>query len=487
MKKNNKKIISKEISKNSTLNNNKKFEKIYCLDTNIILNDAQNLITISENGKNLIILPETVLDEIDDKKSGFDEINFQAREFGRILYEAKIIGVKKIRIKKEKITIVETKVQNTTIYIISKNKYKADRDNVPRSIKNDRKILEITKDFMRKKKWSSLTFISLDVMARTRSISLAIPTEAMNLGNSNIELNFTKTIELDDDEEVKNGDNILDFDPDYEISNFNYIFNKKGHYFLATVKNGKIDLINENDLNKQIINPIGLEQKFFSNALLDDFYDILVVDALAGSGKTLLALSAAMELVKRKKYKKIIYIRNSIESLAKGEDVGYLSSNEAKFEIYNFPLYDTLAHIANKMLIQSNKNKSMKDDITQELIDNKVEELMERYNIETMWVGSMRGRTIDNAVVIKDEWQNASNSTGQLSMSRIDNTCKLIVLGSNRQIDNQYITKHTNALTTLLLATKEEHEEVNLFGIELTKVMRGPITKFAEKIYENKK
>ena len=57
------------------------FDKYYVLDTNILLEDATNIYKLSQDGKNLIILAETVLDEIDTKKSGFDEINFQAREF----------------------------------------------------------------------------------------------------------------------------------------------------------------------------------------------------------------------------------------------------------------------------------------------------------------------------------------------------------------------------------------------------------------------
>ena len=49
---------------------------------------------------------------------------------------------------------------------------------------------------------------------------------------------------------------------------------------------------------------------------------MIIVDAKAGSGKTLLALSGAIKKVRKKQYQKIIYIRNSIESLDKGEDVG---------------------------------------------------------------------------------------------------------------------------------------------------------------------
>ena len=61
--------------------------------------------------------------------------------------------------------------------------------------------------------------------------------------------------------------------------------------------------------------------------------------------KHFLALSGALKLVKQKHFQKIIYIRNSIESLDKGEDVGYLPGLEEKFRIYNHPLMDSLEYI----------------------------------------------------------------------------------------------------------------------------------------------
>ena len=84
------------------------FEKYYVLDTNILLEDATNIYKLSQEGKNLIILPETVLDEIDTKKSGFEEINFQAREFARILENSIILESK----KKDLYKIIRLKIDN---------------------------------------------------------------------------------------------------------------------------------------------------------------------------------------------------------------------------------------------------------------------------------------------------------------------------------------------------------------------------------------
>ena len=85
-----------------------------------------------------------------------------------------------------------------------------------------------------------------------------------------------------------------------------------------------------------------------------------------------------------------------------------------------------------------------------------------------------------------DECQNMSGKTALLVISRIDKTCKLIAIGSNKQIDNMYTNKFINGLSTLLKASKDKHDEVTLFAGELNKVVRGPITEWAERIFEQK-
>jgi len=73
------------------VNTENQYDKYYVIDTNIILQDAHSLITLSDSSQNLVIIPETVLDELDAKKSGFDEINYQAREFARLLRDAEVM------------------------------------------------------------------------------------------------------------------------------------------------------------------------------------------------------------------------------------------------------------------------------------------------------------------------------------------------------------------------------------------------------------
>ncbi|XOB62388.1 PhoH family protein [Campylobacterota bacterium DY0563] len=468
------------------------FEKVYVLDTNILLEDASNIFKISDDNKNLIVLPETVLDEIDTKKGGFDEINFQAREFARILENSEILVSEKVGSYK----IIRLEVYGTKgaiIDVISKEEYIINIKNVAPNIINDRKILEIASFCDEYYKNSETTFLSLDIMARTRAVSLDIKTDSL-IGSNKDEFNyeFIKTVEVAfEDTEFLEDSLITDFDEEYTPYNFSYCFKVKSsdQIILAAVKNKRIILLNEAEVRDQVITPLNKEQLFFSNAILSHFFNVLIVEAKAGSGKTLLALSGALKLVRQKHYQKIIYIRNSVESLDKGEDVGYLPGLEEKFKIYNHPLMDSLDYIIRSEYKKKRANKKNIENIPElddQEVNQRVEQMIQNYGIETMWVGEMRGRTLSNSFVIIDEAQNMSNKTMQMVLSRIDSTCKVVVLGSNKQIDNFYVNKHTNSLTTLLKSTKKSSELVNIFAIKLQKVLRGPITEWAEQIFSSK-
>lgn len=464
------------------------FDKHYVLDTNILLEDANNIFKLSQEGTNLIILPETVLDEIDTKKSGFDEINFQAREFARILENSQINFSKtRNEYKIIRLTINE----NTYIDVISKDTYDVKTNSTSLNIINDRKILEVA-SFAKEYYAKDIEFISLDIMARTRAISLDIKTQSLTASEKGeFDYKFIKEITIDfNQQEGLDNEEITKFDKEYEPHNFAYCFKIKSsdQVILATIQNKRIRLLDETDVRNQIITPLNKEQLFFSNALLNHFYNVLIVEAKAGSGKTLLALSAALRLVRQKNYQRIIYIRNSVESLDKGEDVGYLPGLEEKFKIYNHPLMDSLDYIIRSEYKKkkSKKNSENIPELDESEVTTRIEQMITNYSIETMWVGEMRGRTLSNAFVIIDEAQNMSNKTMQMVLSRIDNSCKVVVLGSNKQIDNFYVNKYTNSLTSLLKATRHENSLVNTFAIKLEKVLRGPITEWAEQIFSNK-
>jgi len=464
------------------------YNNYYLIDTNIILQDATNLFKLSDGCTNLIIIPETVLDEIDSKKSGFDEINFQAREFARILENGVI--QKKQEISEHTLILLAIEEKKCThIQIISKEDYEVNSKSIQLNIFNDRKILEIAK-FAKEHYKENVKFLSLDIMARIRAVSLGISVDSLKGDKDVADYEFVKTINIPFDAlESLSDQDIKVLDPEYLPQNYSYCFKviDSDQVILANIINGKVSILEEGEIRDQIITPLNKEQLFFSNAINNPYYNVIVVDAKAGSGKTLLALSGAIKRVRKKDYQKIIYVRNSIESLDKGEDVGYLPGYEEKFAIYNHPLVDSLNYMVRSEHKKKLTNKQKQiDELDEQEVVQRVQGMMDNYSIQTMWVGEMRGRTLSNAFIIIDEAQNMSNKTMQMVLSRIDSSCKVIILGSNNQIDNFYVNKYTNALTTLLKSTKNKTDLVKLFAINLEKVLRGPITQWAEDIFSKR-
>lgn len=446
------------------------FKKIFVIDTNIILDDATQLFTLGQDGENLIVLPETVIDEIDIKKSGFDEINFQARQFGRILSEAKVETSHK---NGEAVTTRLT-LEGNTIDIVAMFKYEV--DSLDKSIINDRKIIQCA-EYINRKYGKNVTLLSNDIMCRTRAISVGVQTEGLGANLDAQTPEFIKVLNVDSSlfNSIR-GKRITDIDPDYKPENYCYQFQSSdGNQQLGYIVKGMIRFVDEDELRKSDVKPLNRGQLFAAAGMADKDIDITVVEALAGSGKTLLAVAAGMKLVKKGEYDKLVYIRNSVESVDSAEAVGFLSGNEEKFKIYNYPLYDTLEFLA-----QKGKNKKLTN---QDAIQQQIDSLMESYNIETMWPGSIRGRTIKNAYVILDETQNFSKKSLQTVMTRLDDDCKLVIVGSNRQIDHPYLTKHTNGLSVLLKAATEHHDDIQMFGTELDRGVRGKITEFSERVF----
>ena len=452
-------------------------EKIYVIDTNIILQNIQNLYRISDNGTNILVVPETVLFELEDKKKLSSELGYYSRAFARLLAKMK---TKEIDHKKG-FKVVKYFNDELVLHVIAKDTYEENIEQVHLSECNDKRIIEVAVIAQEYYKGSQVIFLSLDVYARTFAQFKAIKTETLHDDKSTVpRFEFIKNFNLDSSLfNTLDGKRIKDIDKDYSLQNFSYSFiSEDGNKTYALVHNEKIDLLKENDFKALSVKPVNLKQKLFTKAILSNAFDLLVIDAKAGSGKTLMSVVSSIRLIDLGMYDKIIYVRNSIESLDKGADIGYLSGNDEKFRIYNMALNDTLEFISKKHLKKSENREN------KESIESKINELTSKYCIETLWPGEARGRTLGNAIVIMDEWQNSSEKTTQLILSRLDETCMAIVIGSNRQIDNMYLNKYNNGLTSLLKQTNNAHEELNMFAIELEKAVRGKFAEFTERIFE---
>lgn len=117
------------------------------------------------------------------------------------------------------------------------------------------------------------------------------------------------------------------------------------------------------------------------------------------------------------------------------------------------------------------------------MIAEKVAEYKSKYRIEGMIGLGLRGRTFTNTVAIIDECQNMSKASLQKVLTRFGKDCKVILIGSNKQIDNPYLTKYTNGLSTILASCQEQDPRIRLHAVPLTKVLRSDIAEWAEHIF----
>jgi PhoH-like ATPase len=440
-------------------------KKVYCLDTNIVLDNPSNILKLYDNGNNSIIIPEVVLDEIDNKKSGLEEINYNARQFARLLEDSEIICKENIG----DLLLIKTKIVSLDVelFIVSKNKYECETTNIALNILNDRKILEVAKDAQQ---YFNIITISLDIMFRTRALSLGIPAETLTGKDEVIIFEFHKSLTVDNFNgklsDIK--DEINNLSPEtssLEVTNIN---GKKFFYFKN--RNNNFELIDDKNEKKFPAPPLNLMQKVASNIIYDEA-DISVVFGAAGCGKNIVALSSAMRLIDTKEYNKIYYIRRTIVSGDTEDELGFLPGTlDDKMAGYNYPLEDSLTKIA----------KLKKRSAKKEEIDEIVSDYKKKYDIEYLYAGHLRGSTLeDNSILIIDEAQNGSISFMKTVISRVGPNSIVIVLGSNNQIDSKYLNKYNNALTALMKKSTKDNS-LSLRVIELKNVIRSKHAEWAD-------
>ena len=271
-------------------------DKIYVLDTNIILQNVQNLNRISDNSTNTIVIPETVLLELEDKKKLPNELGFYSREFARLLAKMKIkevdykLGFKVVKLYNEELTL----------HIISKDHYESQIEQTHLSESNDKRIIEVAAIAQDYYKGYQAIFLSLDVYARTFALFKGLKAETLHDDKSTVPtFEFIKYLRLDSSLfNSLEGRDITEYDKEYTYENFCYIFESEdGNSCHAIIINNKINILDETDFKTLQVKPVNLKQKLFMKAILTNMFDLLVIDAKAGSGKTLMSIVSAMRLI----------------------------------------------------------------------------------------------------------------------------------------------------------------------------------------------
>ncbi|MCR5252667.1 MAG: PhoH family protein [Treponema sp.] len=189
--------------------------------------------------------------------------------------------------------------------------------------------------------------------------------------------------------------------------------------------------------------------------------DMVFCTGSAGSGKTFLAVAEALSLILSHKKTKLIITRPVVEA---GESLGFLPGDlEQKIDPYMRPLKDAMESV---------------------LPVETVKRLFEAGIIETAPLAYMRGRTLNNAVVILDEAQNTTIQQMKMFLTRMGDNTKVFITGDPTQID---LPKKTTSGLMHSIQILYKIEDIGFMELTAEDVVRNPLVKKIVKAYENEK
>ncbi|MEW6427370.1 MAG: PhoH family protein [Thermodesulfobacteriota bacterium] len=409
----------------------RKKKKLYVLDTNVILHDSSSVFRFEEHD---IAIPITVLEELDQFKKGNESLNFHARQFTRLLDELsgdKLFnggvpvspGLGRISVKLEQ----DPHPDLARVF----------PDNKP-----DHRILNIAFRLAREDAGRQVILVSKDVNLRMKAISLGMVAE-----------DYKNDLVKDLGSLYKGHRRIGDI-PDTLIDK---LFNGAGGFerrelevspeiqpneFLV-LRNGRRSVLGCNDAESGLIRridketcygvtPRNAEQTFALSALLNPEIELITITGKAGSGKTLLALAAALH--NRRNYRQIFMARPVVP--LSNKDLGYLPGDvQSKLDPYMQPLFDNLAVL--QMHETNGKSKC-------------ISEMLNEEKLVITPLAYIRGRSLVKIFFIVDEAQNLTPHEIKTIITRAGEGTKIIFTGDIFQIDHPYLNSHSNGLSYLI-------------------------------------
>lgn len=212
------------------------------------------------------------------------------------------------------------------------------------------------------------------------------------------------------------------------------------------------------------LNARNKEQQMALNLLMDESVPVVSMMGSAGTGKTLLAIAAALEYVinREEKYEKIIVSRSVMPM---GKDIGFLpGSMEEKMAPWVAPIQDNL-----DTLFSNKENKDL----------DPLAHYKDKGVIQVEALTYIRGRSLNNAFIIIDECQNMTTHEIKTVLTRVGENTKIVLTGDIEQIDNIYLNETTNGLTYAI----EKLKDSELTGhVTLTKGERSKVATLAAKL-----
>lgn len=463
-------------------------KKTYVLDTNVLLSDPTSLFAFDEHN---VVIPMIVLEELDRHKSRQDEVGKNARQVNRSLDDMRTKGNGSLL---EGVHLHS----GGTLTVRSLHSLNKDHIVLPQEFEGSKADNLIIAFMLRMDESDNSTLVSMDINVRIKCDSLGIRCEdykRMRVAPDTKKFyRGVEVIEVSEElvDEFFEKDSLPVVDKQFAgVRVFsNQIVVIKNIKDGQTVKSAitrvapdslKLVPVTEHD-HAFGLKPRNKEQSFSLDLLFDPHIKLLTLVGSAGTGKTTLALAAALEQLKGLghpdvcKYDKLIVSR-PVQPV--GKELGFLPGTLAeKMEPWISPIKDSLSFLMhgkkpNRQRKQNEYGKPKYDEGTYLAI------LQQRGLVEVEAITFIRGRSMPNAFIIIDEAQNLTQHELKTIVTRAGEGTKIVLTGDIEQIDNVHVDTYTNGLTYAV----EKFKDVSIAGhVTLVKGERGELATIAAQV-----
>lgn len=408
--------------------------KLFVIDTNVILHDSACVYNFDKND---IVIPITVIEELDRFKKGNETLNYHAREFVRALDSMsgeKLFGDgARIGEGKGKIFVRLGQETHDDLKLIF-------RGDLP-----DHKILNTAYCLAKEHPAERVILVSKDVNLRLKAKAIGLLAQDYKTDQvKDVASTLYQGRRVEENISGELIDKLYQGTMEIEASELGLTETPMPNEFMI-LRNGKKSALATYDAVTQKIRRVGKvpaygisprnsEQTFAMDALLNVNVRLVTISGKAGTGKTLLALSAALET--RKNYRQI-YMARPIVPLS-NKDIGYLPGDiHSKLDPYMQPLYDNLGVIQNQFAETDQKHRRIK-------------ELLDEEKLKISPLAYIRGRSLVNVYFIVDEAQNLTPHEIKTIITRAGEGTKMVFTGDVFQIDHPYLDTQSNGLSYMI-------------------------------------
>lgn len=421
--------------------------KIFVLDTNVILHDSNCIRQFQDND---IVIPITVLEELDSFKKGDSSLNFHARAFVRELDDmssAELFdggvplgeGLGKISVRFERSfhkDLVDIFTRGVADHAILNTAYQCARQYPSRP------VILVSKDVNLRMKARSIGLQADDYttdhvkdvseLYRGYRVLENVPNELVNALYEGAQTFPAERLDVD-----------TPLRPNEYL-----IVRNHTRSALAVTAPDRQSVRHVDKVPSYGIMPRNAEQCFALDALSNPAIQLVTLSGKAGTGKTLLALAAALEV---RKFYRQVYLARPVVPLS-NKDLGFLPGDiQSKLDPYMQPLYDNLGVIRDQFSEDSPKHA-------------KINEMLEQEKLKIAPLSYIRGRSLVKIFFIVDEAQNLTPHEIKTILTRAGGDTKMVFTGDVFQIDHPYLDKHSNGLSYLIsrMAGQPLYAHVNL-------------------------